>query len=241
MDLTCRPLRRYVVPDFPTCGEIDAQPELLRALPRRWQGNAVLLTLTLTCVTLAGCRTQPRETEVRLSGTPAPPPSRVAPVFGSSAAPGAMPAPYATVKGKVAMPVFLSEDDALQIIADEAKTAGLTITPAGQRLTLPNPIPVRAGTAAPITLEVDGGDGAHAVMVEFVSREDYAAWQGPASTTPTLRDAAVALSGKLAAARSVGAYGIFYDATDDDAHAGRVALRQQVRDFLMWLRAEGVI
>jgi hypothetical protein len=38
-----KPVKRCAPPRFPTRAILDAHPELLRLVPKRWQGNALVL------------------------------------------------------------------------------------------------------------------------------------------------------------------------------------------------------
>jgi hypothetical protein len=235
------PLKSYPEPMYPTREQAWELPELLRAMPRRWQGQAMVLAAALTCSVLAGCRAKAAPSPPGVAGGVMPPPlpmttTRVAPVFGTD------PAARGGIRGKVAMPAFLSEEDALFIIMDEAKKAGIALAPTSQALPgLPNPLPAATGKpAAPVTLAFDGSDAARNLAIEFLSQEDRDAWQQAGGGTATLRDAAKALREEISKAGAGGTYGVFYDATypGEDAKAH---LRGQVREFIAWLKAEGVI
>jgi hypothetical protein len=119
-------------------------------------------------------------------------------------------------------------------------------------------------------LHLDGSDGARSVHYEYVSVDDYRKGElvGPNGSTASvssfdLQPAARALRWGLAASKPKGAYGVFYDParTWDDGKAAlgapdqhdwkaleaevkrlaRADLRAQVRDFVEWLKGQGVI
>lgn len=54
-----KPVRHYSNPNFPTRRIVDQHPELLQLVPKRWQANpAVIAALAGMCVFLAGCKDQ---------------------------------------------------------------------------------------------------------------------------------------------------------------------------------------
>ena len=126
----------------------------------------------------------------------------------------------------------------------------------------PKPV-TRAGQ-----LVLDGFDRKHKVAFEFVSREDFLGWQDPNSrkeglaSTMELRGTAEMLRSGLTSARHTPWIGVFYEPlaapplvrpVDWDMQkflvqikqaeraAEEEALRAQVRDFIAWLKAQGVI
>ncbi|MHB9130904.1 MAG: hypothetical protein ACYDBB_07410 [Armatimonadota bacterium] len=248
-----KPIKGYTTPSFPTRATLDAHPELLRLVPRRWRENALVLSaLTTACLLMSGCRTQ--SAEAQSSNTP----SRIAPLFIHGEGRGAFggkPLSIATI--------FLPEDEARAIIQDEAKHAGLAFKPDMQTLkdiampvTDVNPPATDAKTKPPTrkaALVVDGTDAKKKVNYEYVSQEDFNAWRDPKSqphSTAQVYDitgAASTLRDGLVQAKPQGAYGVFYAPLGqgkDTAEAKKQAqdeLRKQVKDFLTWLKAQGVI
>ncbi|MDR0842038.1 MAG: hypothetical protein LBP68_01305 [Acidobacteriota bacterium] len=110
-------------------------------------------------------------------------------------------------------------------------------------------------------LVLDGTDQQRDISFEFVSREDLRNWEieeyDGLTNSVFVRDnrrASELLQGGLAKAKGSGAVGVFYDPIefDDDGlfnDAGQAKarkqtvqlLQQQVRDFIAWLKAEGII
>ncbi len=189
-------------------------------------------------------------------------------------------------------PVFLSEDEARQVVQDEAMAAGIAFEP--DALTLKEvSLPVTdqfgflkkresgkqedTGKTAPKTktgdLVLDGFDSARNIAYEFVSRTDFNAWENQdrkmwcSASSYDLKDTANTLANGLAGSKGRSVVAIFYEpgakapemaypdneATAEDRRAhwqqlkqagkelGVQELREQVRDFLEWLKAQGII
>ncbi len=268
------PVRRYPTPRFPTRAILSAHPELLRLVPKRWRRNPVVLAgLALACGV----------TTLRWTGRHGALASHVAPIFQHGDGRGAF--------GCVATnpPVFLTEAEARQVVAEEARKAGITFQPdahslwgVAQPITSSEPratgMSVQpASTLTPFVL--DGVDRRRRVAYEFVSKEDLAAWESRAPSMYVssvsvfdVRGAAEALHKGIRVAGPVGAYAVFYDpavGSDDGRKAlgsssagpssatdwnqegeradtaakqlAREELRRQVRDFVQWLKGQGVI
>lgn len=242
-----KPLKSYPLAAYPTRDAADTQPDLLRRLPARWQRNTLVLAAVASLGTWAVAGGQQ-------------PASRVAPAFphgeGRVSVGGFYTPPYAQIP----------EDEARQIIIDEAKKAGLTFT-ADARTIKGVPIqPPIAGEEKPPAvardIAFDAAEAAHNITVEFVSQQDVVDWkcaleQGTMSSFDTKATAA-ALQDGLKQKKPEGIYATFYDPLTVNVEANnqndgkqptqakldtqaREDLRQQVRDFLAWLKAEKVI
>jgi len=264
MEIT--PLKKYAVPEYPIRPEIDARPEILRLLPRRWQANSAVVAALTACLAMSGCGK---------SGA-ADAPSRVAPIFEHGDGNGAF--------GCIAInpPVFLSEDEARNVIVDEAKRAGISFSTDDK--VLPSvEVPVTTTNSSGSrrlrnrALTLDGYEAKHNIGFEYVSVTDFNDWKGldiNGSTVSSYRiiDAAKVLREGIAKAKPGGAYGVFYDPcvgpmdvekryeyhgsygrTEAERKAeyakleameldlAREQLRAQVKDFIKWLKAQGVI
>ena len=282
--MKCKKVRRYVAPQYPTREYLVEHPELLNWVPKRWRKNRLVLAVLSMVVPLllarqatAGDKTAPKAATVR-----------VAPLFIHGDGRGAF--------GCVAVnpPVFLSEDEARQVVQDEAKKAGITFE--ADALTLKDvTVPVtdqfgfldeeekgknektQKNTAASKTqrrdLWLDGYAGKQKIAYEIVSQQDFADWERKdrsgwcsvssydfKSTAETLRNGLAQAKGDTVAA-------VFYEpgasapevaspkgkATEAEWKAhwqarekagkelGEKELRLQVRDFIEWLKAQGVI
>jgi hypothetical protein len=262
-----KPILSKAAPQYPTRDFLQEHPELLRIVPERWRRNPFVLRVLagVGCLLLAA---QSAAAQERISA----PASRVAPLFvhGNGWA----------VYGCVAInpPVFLSEDEARQVIQDEARIAGLEFT--ANALTVAKAdVPATNDSCfdPPRTekrdLVFDGFDKEHNVAFEFVSGKHFAAWrdrnpprceddpiaEGRSGGSYNMKATAEILRSGLAAAPGLPWVGVFYDplATPpgpacgnsmgggdcDKAgrHLGEAQLREQVRDFIQWLKAQGVI
>jgi hypothetical protein len=213
-----KPLKRYNKPIFPTREVLDEHPELLRLLPRRWRRHTLILTaVTAVGALAAGCRSQVAAVKAQPGEATLPPAaSRVAPIFQHGDGHGFF-------GGKPAPTYFLTEEEARQVIVEEGKRAGIDFAADG--LTLPDvPLPVThttSGSIAPLetrrgAIVLDGADTKRQIAYEYVSRDDFVAWQGKDIkrsfvSEENLRAAAQALRDGLAHAKPAGAHGVFYD------------------------------
>lgn len=268
-----RPVRRYSQPRYPTNRILEGHPELLRLIPKRWQGNRVLLAaLTGVCVLMTSSR-------VLCANKPPTQTSRVAPLFQHGDGVGS----YGCIA--TAAPVFLSEDEARQIITDEGKRAGLTFvagTSALKGVNVPliealdmqvkrkdgklGKIPAKFKTKK-ADVKLDGEDKKRKISFEFVSHEDFGEWsvEDPVQIASVAWDdilgTAALLRESLAKSKPKGTFGVFYDpvayssfrfeeqgfsadaAARDKAEREQAEkdLRAQVKDFIKWLKAEGII
>jgi len=182
-----RPLRRYAFPAYPSRLAVLAEPELLRQhVPLGWRKCAE--------VALAGAALL-AATGVTLAGEKAAPPGQgkaaiVAPLFEHGEGRG--------VTGCVVHnpPVFLSEEEALQVIKEEMAKSGVRLAEPGgdlpgvlipQRMErykkvgdrhVPEVVELK-DRAEPVSL--DAQDPGRKVAVEFVSQNDYHRLGGPSS------------------------------------------------------------
>lgn len=222
-----RPVRRYSKPSIPKRDEVDLEPRLLRAVPKRWQGNQVVIS-ALTAALALGSVSQTSAGKLK--------PSRVAPIFEHGGG-------HASFGGLGQMPVFLSEDEARKVIAEEARKAGIRfladgapkvqISVATYRLRS-KPIPHDDGTTeyrwaaepnpqkSTLEVQLDGADGKKHVNYEYVSYADYREWEarnwnldeaGNMSTAygVDLPTTALVLANGLLGAKIEGVWAVFYD------------------------------
>ena len=267
------PVKRYGEPKYPTNRILEEHPELLRLIPKRWQGDKVLIAaLTGVCVLMTSSR-------ALSASKPPTPSSRVAPIFQHGGGVGS----YGCIA--TAAPVFLSEDEARQIITDEGKRAGLTFVPGTSTLKDANvPLiealntlverkngkltkPPAEFKTKKADVKLDGEDKRRKIAFEFVSREDFAKWsvENPVVVASVqwedLLGTAALFRESLAKSKPQGTFGIFYDPVAyqpfqfqlSDYSSEVVAqakaereqaekdLRAQVKDFIKWLKSQGVI
>lgn len=164
----------------------------------------------------------------------------------------------------VAPPVFLSEEEAMQVIAEECAAQGIDIS--GEKTisgtfpatsTLPE---VTSGGESDKTytgeLTLDGYSEDLGIGVEFVSTDDILDWQADTGMAATVEQYNLKGTAQRLA-DCTGNVAVFYDPTADDyrdftgsneesyVENGKAQsleeLREQVRDFLQWLKAQGVV
>lgn len=271
------PVRSFREPRYPTAAILSLHPELLRVIPRRWHGRTVVLGA------LAGVLALMEQSTAKAGDNAA---LEVAPVFLHGNGTGA----YGCVA--VSPPVYFSEDEAREIIQEEAKKLGVEFHPGG---------PVLKGVDLPVTDEFsftrknkeeqktkkgdfsfDGWNDPLKVGYQFVSREDFRKWESKDKTVwasvsaydiqGTAKRLQNGLKGLKKSDRD-GYVAVFYDpmtSTSDsriirpnksdkvaktvaeelaqwkesEKAAKKVAaedLRSQVKDFVAWLKAQGVI
>ncbi len=253
-----QPVRRYRTPSYPTRLQILDRPQLLeKHLPRSWLGNSDLGTMLgvfLTASTLYA------------AGEPAPENQTVgvvAPIFVHGEGRGA------TGCIVVSPPVFLSEEEALQVIKEELAEHGVAAAPSKKVLGelkaqedhwMPDVANDVQPLPEPITADLEIADAG--VLLEFVSAQDYYALGGKRSSSTVqgynTKGVAEATAERLGQTAEDGTttYGVFYDPmsefnwpTGENYSSGEVTaraesrrlLRQQVRDFVDWMRGQGVI
>lgn len=259
-----KPVRSKTVPQYPSYGYLEEHPELLCILPERWRHNDLVLRVLsgVVCLVLAS--------QSAAGQNNAAPPSRIAPLFVHGQGRGAF--------GCVAVnpPVFLSEDEAQQVIQEEAKKVGLEFAPNAFTLRNVN-VPVtepywcpkpkgepdkqpNRSTQQSRDLVLDGFDRKHNVAYEFVSQRHFADWETKnprcISTVSSydLKGTAEALRAGLTSSTQVPWTAVFYEPgaaargnvnweqlRRNGRELGEKELRKQVRDFIHWLKAQGVI
>ena len=275
--MNIQPVRGKVNPRYPSSDYLERHPDLLSVVPERWRQNAFVLRVLGGVVGLVLAAQNSASAQQRA----AVPPSHVAPIFVHGSGRGA----FGCVASSA--PVFLTEDEARQVIQQEARTAGLEFEPGA--LTL-------HGVEVPVThlyscigvngelkpaepavekrdLPLDGFDRKHNVAFEFVSGKDYAAWQTkhPQCVSSVslydVKDAAARLRDGLATSPPAPWLGVFYEPAAGSVGSPLIPpkpsgparqltreeqreaagqqngeeLRKQVRDFLQWLKAQGVL
>ena len=251
-DLKILPVLTKKAPKYPDKYSVALDKMLLDNTPTRWN-TPLVKSITGTALsfsimaTLAGC--VPKE--------------KVAPLFEHGDGVGTIGCM------SVAAVLFLSEADALQIITDEFAKHGLTATESGRvidNISLPvidtkrNRLSEEQHTANSFgSLSLDLDLVGTNVVMEFISLEDYQAFPKRANVPSGLSITSYKI--KPAADQLVTAfkdldntdttYATFYDPVYDrysyttplpstDTTSAEL-LREQVRDFIEWLAAQGVI
>ncbi|MEN6370597.1 MAG: hypothetical protein ABFD64_01155 [Armatimonadota bacterium] len=253
------PVKKYIEPRYPTSQILEEHPELLKIIPKRWQGNTMVLTTLAGLCILSSCLQKESAAKQAPGTTPASQQGKKrARLMGLPAIP----------------PVFLSEDEAREVIVDEAKRAGITFKADGHEFIESNTPELKPY----LPLVFDGYDEKYKISYEVVSMSDFKNWntikiQPAIQSSYDTKEMAKRLKDALVKAKSGGYYVVFYspgeyreaakkhygykqpayDAKDVDWQAenakilemtkdlAREDLRNQVKDFISWLKAEGVI
>lgn len=269
------PLSRYPRPRFPTRSILDEHPEMLRLVPERWQRNPIVLSaLAGICLLILSSKELDAATPGK-GGKAAKAAPRIAPIFQHGDGRGAFGCEA------INPPVFLSEDEARQVIIEEGKRAGIKFTPDSltlkrvnvakpyrEPIELPGGIMGHPGT---ISLKLDGTDLKRGISFEYVSESDETAVMGEPDhsssvySIDTLKAARTLRTG-IMTAKPKGTYAVFYDPMSSPPGNGffssssetdwetrqakgyseaikisREQLRKQVKDFIVWLKTQGII
>ena len=246
MKLEVKAERKYRQPQYPAMEAVRLDPELLRKLPERWRGSAVLCMALVLSAGLAGCR-KPVDNQDKAQIFP----------YGSGQV------YFINTAGAGFASAYMDEREALQLIEELTQSKGLDFSRETLQLEGTFPAPGTKNNRHNKytwdgTLEMDGFDPEKRVAIEFVSMKDMYEWndQGPEVlyySEATARN----LAERLNQMQTQGAeyIGVFYDPGLTDKQGNQIkgtgrpdhgayreeVLRQQVRDFLDWLAAEGVI
>ncbi|HBL85181.1 MAG: hypothetical protein A2Y17_01425 [Clostridiales bacterium GWF2_38_85] len=174
-----KPVSYYKAPKYPDMQTASINPELLKKLPSRWQHNkAVIAAITaLTAISLASCESTIRTYSETSDGSLVYiGPSAVAPIFEHGKGTGALGCEV------VAPPAFMSEQEALAIIKNEARKAGIDLddTPEGYPVS-PDVSEAQSNENAyyqPVSLELSDED--KGIAISFIS------WEEAETGTPAL-------------------------------------------------------
>jgi len=243
-----RPLSDYPEPRYPQRGaEGDSVRELL---PERWRRKTVVAAaaalfffpVTPACAsgtsTVADSNASSADKKKKQPALPS-----LAQVFEHGEGRGA----FGCVA--VAPPAFLSEHDARQVILEEFAKAGVKF---GDEK---HAVPGLAQQGKPTDLVLDGYDPVHKIGFEYVSDEKYFALGGVQSGS-TVQDYDFKSVAQSLVKRTAGDHtaviGVLYDPMGSMPRSewskptprnkdGEDQLRAQVRDFIAWLKAQGVL
>lgn len=259
MEIT--PLRDYPRPEYPTAAAFHKNGRMLfHYIPRRWRFVKTLGSVLVFTVLsgLCACSLQNGEDSTDKTASVA------VPLFVHGEGRGS----YGCES--VAPPVYLSEDEAAQVIRETAKEYGLSFTGEG----------TVSGDALPYTslfdtmdetykgeLPLDGYDEATGLGYLFVSRDDIVAWQKDTrvyssfaffdtkGTAEKLSDTVKNTAVFYDPGTDNDLLGQYFAGTEEDPYteenlaayeAAQKAqmeekLRAQVMDFIAWLQAQGII
>lgn len=220
-----KPVSRTGKPRYPTREAVLADPRLLeRHLPPGWRVTRELAATTSLFVAagLAACGGESRAQDEKVKK---PAVALVAPIFEHGEGRGA------TGCVVVSPPVFLSEEEALQVIREALKAHGINFSERNVRVqgvTFPErertwrrgadgrSAEVIEETGRRHPFDLDLRDPKRGISVEFVSKNDYRALGGPHSMSTVqsydTKEAAGYLKKEMKKTRKGGRYfGAFYD------------------------------
>ncbi len=270
-DLQARPARRIARPVYPTLLEVRADPAVLRRMPSAWRrrGEIVSLAGVYLAAQVGGCADD-ASTAVA-GGARSARAAIVAPVFGDDGPLEGWSGFYGcdgdfrcTLRGSPG--VFhpsIDVSQAIQIIREEMQLAGLAMDAANVQL---DPVSIRHRETGPRAYEwltdrtlnetrvvqeplvVDLYDAEHRVAIEYLSDAE-------ASSFDCAGDVQTGAHAVSEAVRGNGIdvyFGAFHDpglrplrfderGREEQRADAQDRLRMQVRQFLEWLVAQGVI
>jgi len=257
MDLV--PVKKYSLPNYPDKRTALQNPKLLKTIPERWKGNMYVCTAlsSLLIFTLVGCE-QKGDTDKKLAA---------APIFEHGTGRGSFGcdsvAPPAFISEEEAFQVVQEEGKKYGI---EFKKNGLElkkvkIPATSYAFTTSNDESSAKNTTHKGNLVLDGYDEEKKIGFEFISAEDYEQWKGRSNKMSTVNSfdflaTAKRLQTGISENKSEAAVGVFYNPmariapdTKLDYKAlqelavktAKEDLRAQVKDFLQWLKAQGII
>jgi len=176
--MNASPVIRYKVPRYPTRLEVQADPGLLeKHLPAAWKSHAEMAGLISVLLAANSCADPAQNARPNVTAKPAV----VAPIFVHGEGRGAV--------GCVVVnpPVFLSEQDAMQVIREELSKAGVTLSQSKvtlQGVNIPQhreeftvvqgrPQHKVVPTNTSKTLVLSGADTPKKVGIEYLNAQNY--------------------------------------------------------------------
>ena len=222
MKIEVKPITQYKTPNYPDLEKAATNPDLLKKLPERWRYNKAVITtiLALSSFALSGC---------------------------------GMLAEGGSLQGIIYIPPFITEEEALSIIKNEALKYGVNLDdiPSEKNIAIPNNYGESAISSEAIynnTIGIDISDNEKGIAIAYDQYGDdnqyykKAAKDGIPYNTGifTYPDEEVnALERKIYDDSNV--------SNKQDTISREVKsmieedLRVQVKDFIEWLRGQGII
>lgn len=273
MDL--KPVLKYKTPRYPEKSVFLDNPHLLKTVPERWKDN-IYVGVALTSIlafSLTGCSADDKTILNNQDKVTA------APIFEHGNGRGS----FGCVS--VAPPSFLSEEEAYEVIQEEAEKYGIAFERDALELKGVG-IPetkyylksagessknnAQGGEVIDSTrkgdLALDGYDESKKIGFEFVSREDYDQWSKEQTARSSVDDFDFLSTAKMLQQGTDGKtgdvnLGIFYNPMTPYEELKKLvierndfeelglktkelaseALRKQVKEFLEWLKGQGII
>jgi|APTNR8051073442_1049403.scaffolds.fasta_scaffold00052_29 hypothetical protein len=227
-----QPPRRYTPPAYPTLAEMRQRPELLSRLPRRWTTSPRFVALLSIFVSLrawlAGAGDPPAATPACATTVAQPESPRDGTTTAVQEA-TSMVVPFLDESmeydgrgtfGCIAVnpPTFLAEDEALELIQQELRAAGLDLEDAVILEGVKAPEESPAATVDPRHFLFDFADRKRGVYIEYLSRADYDDWTDDDGMRSTVQDYDFAAASRRAAqtfqawkTTTPVTFGIFFD------------------------------
>jgi hypothetical protein len=262
MDL--EPVKKYSSPNYPDKQTIIKNPKLLKTMPERWKGNMYVCTAlsSLIMFMFSGC------VQKGVSGAePANGKLEAVPIFEHGTGRGSFGcssvAPPAFISEEEAFQVIQEEGKKYGLVFDkkDLKLENVKIPETKYMLSTVNGKSAAIDSTRKGNLVLDGYDEAKKVGFEFISTDDYEEWQIKSNTRSTVDEfdflsTAKLLQSGINESKSESSVGIFYnpmmslkasEKLDIDAlqnyttDSAKEDLRKQVKDFLQWLKAQGII
>lgn len=261
-----RKVRQYRVVAYPDKEAVQQDGSILKAVPTRWKKNtivcAALAVTGMMMLTSCGDGNVRVFRHGRGSIRPMPSLSRPMPSLITE---------VAGMVATGSFSILLDEGEAFRIIAEEAEAAGLefqnnAITLDDLKIPQANlngSGVTTFGRSGNGVLQLDGYNKEKKVAFEFVSGQDIDGWKTWEDEDRYKRELTLDLqAGARALARNLGGktdgitVGVFYDPVDIDGERyqkmteeeqaklpaqAEENLREQVRDFINWLKAESII
>ncbi len=283
MNIKAKPVKVYKTPSYPNMKKASLNPELLEKLPERWRHNKAVIAaiIALSSLSLAACNETVKNSnninaaeaasESTSRNTSEPIYAKVAPIFEHGRGTGSLGCDM------VVPPVFMSEQEAMAIIKNEALKAGVNLDD------VPDNYTVEAHANLGKAVGLEAADAEKGIAVSFISLEEskvntdkvVSTASGPLITTSSVstynmlnraKDAVKDWENKDIPYK-VGTFyepGVEYEKEkeiyervqsdsslkSEEAYHKYISevkkvseedLRAQVRDFIEWLRGQGII
>lgn len=253
--MNIKPVKKYDEPDYPTKDQVMKNPELLKIIPDRWKGNLYVTAAlsALLAITLSGCNND----SGNKTAAPLEKSIHSIPIFEHGKGRGSFGC------DSVAPPALISEEEAFQVIQEEAKSYNISFEKSNMELKNINLPQVNLFSAQEKeevlqtvnkgSLKLDGYDANKNIGFDFISKEEYDQWQkedGMYSSVESydFLQAAKVLRTGVNKSKEVSVVGIFYNpiaASENEKFPSKETseeqLRKQIQDFFQWLKAQGII
>lgn len=259
------PLKQYREPKYPTKERVMGNPDILKTLPQRWKGNfyvgAAFSTLILFSLTACAKNGSGRTSGNEGEGTNTA-------IFQHGDGRGSFGcvsvAPPSFLSEEEAFEVIQEEMKSYNI---KLEKNGLTLKGVKVPETKYYLYDSTINSTKKRDIELDGYDKEKKIAFEFVSREDYSDWQVDQGIRSSVDDydflsTAKLLQKGLEKENTETKIGVFYDPmsrlSEEDRKeivgsedwsalekrakdVAREDLKKQVKDFIEWLKAQGII